>query len=118
VTISGYKFYAVDLAAAPNDFAWLLLRTIRHKRQCEPVADIDLSVCHEFGSARRDVQYKAFVPRHSVHRNPGRPFVQLPSRIALYLRPWLVSNHHDHPSLNLVAIGQAIVKAGIMKVIP
>jgi hypothetical protein len=29
----------------------------------------------------------------------------LPSRFALYLRPWLVNNHNDHPSLDLIAIG-------------
>jgi hypothetical protein len=67
----------------------------RHKRQCEPVADINRSIGHDFGSAGRDVQYEAFALRRSVvDRKPGRLFMRLPSRFTLYLCPWLI-NHHD-----------------------
>jgi hypothetical protein len=84
---------------------------IRHKRQSEPVPDIDRSICHDSGAARRDVQYKAFALRHPVvDRNPGRLFVQLPSRFALNLCPWHINSHDDHP-LNFTAIGQAIAQA-------
>ena len=112
MTISGQKFYAVCLAATPNDLAWLAMWTVRHERQSERAPDIDRSVCHDLRSARRDVQYEAFVLRHSVQRNPGRPLVQLPSRFALYLCPWLINNHEDYPLLGLIAIGKAIVQAG------
>jgi hypothetical protein len=105
MAISGKELYAVCLAATPNDLAWLALRMIRHKRQSELVPDIDRSICHDLGAARRDVQYEALALRHSVvDRNPGRLFVQLPSRFALYLYPWLVNSHDDHP-LDLTAIG-------------
>jgi hypothetical protein len=100
--ISGQEFYAVCVAATPNDFAWLALGMSRHKRQSEPVPDINRSICHDLGAARRDVQYEAFALRHSVvDRNPGRLPVQLPSWFALYLCPWPVNNHDDHPSLDL-----------------
>jgi hypothetical protein len=103
--ISEQEFYAVCVAATPNDFAWLALRMSRHKRQSEPVPDINRSICHDFGAARRDVQYEAFALRHSVvDRHPGRPFVQLPSWFALYLCPWPINSHDDHPSLDLTAV--------------
>jgi hypothetical protein len=41
----------------------------------------------------------------------------LPSRFALHLRPWLVDNHGDHPSLDFIEIDLAIVEAAIMEVI-
>jgi hypothetical protein len=113
MAISGQEFYAVCLAATPNDFARLALRMIRHKRQSERVPDIERSICHDSRAARRDVHYEAFAPRHPiVDRNPGRLFVQLPSRFALYLCPSLTNNHDDHSSLDLTAIGSAIVRIG------
>jgi hypothetical protein len=102
--ISEQEFYAVRVAATPNHFAWLARRMSRHKRQSEPVPDINRSICHDFGAARRDVQYKAFALGHSVvDRNPGRLFAKLSSRFTLYLRPWLINSHDDHPSLDLTA---------------
>jgi hypothetical protein len=95
---SGQEFYAACPAASPNDFAWLALRMVRHKRQSELVPDIDRSIRHDPGAARRDVQYEAFDLRHTVFdRNPGRLIAHLPSRLALYLYPWLVNGHPDHP---------------------
>ena len=91
---SGQEFYAVGVAATPNDFAWLALCMSRHKRQSEPLPDVNRSICHDFGAARRDVQYQAFAPGHSVvDRNPGLMFVHLPSRFALYFCPWLIDSH-------------------------
>jgi hypothetical protein len=95
---SGQEFYAVCVAATPNDFAWLALRMSWDKHQSEPVSDVNPGVRHDFGATRRDVQYEAFELRQSaVDRNPGRLFVQLPPRFALYLYPWLVNGHSDHP---------------------
>jgi hypothetical protein len=112
MAISGKELYAVCLAATPNDLAWLALRMIRHKRQSELVPDIDRSICHDPGAARRDVHDEAFALRHPVvDRNPGRLFGQLPSRFALYLCPRLIDSHDDHP-WNLTAIGQAIARTG------
>jgi hypothetical protein len=72
----------------------------RHKHQFELVTDIN-RIRHDFGAARRDVQYEAFALRHSVvYRNPGWLFVKLPSRFTLYLFPRLINNHNDHPSLD------------------
>src|SRR5205085_884948 len=51
-------------------------------------------------AAWRDVQYEAFTLRYPiVDRNPGRLFVQLPSRFARHLWPWLI-RHDDCPSLD------------------
>ena len=76
----------------------------RYKREVEPVPDINLCIRHDFGAARGDVQNEAFALRHSVvYRNPGLLFLQLPSRFALDLGPWLINNHDDHPSLDLTA---------------
>jgi hypothetical protein len=84
---------------------------IRHKRQSERVPDIERNICHDSRAAGCYVQDEAFAPRHPiVDRNPGRLFVQLPSRFALYLCSSLTNNHGDHPSLDLTAIGSAIVK--------
>jgi hypothetical protein len=95
---SGQEFYAVCVAATPNDFAWLALRMSRYKHQSEPVPDINRSIRHDFGATRRDVQYEAFELRHPVFdHNPGWLPAQLPSRFALYLYPWLVNGHPDHP---------------------
>jgi hypothetical protein len=86
---------------------------IWHKRHSEPVPDIDRGICHDPRAARRDVHYEAFALRPSiVDRNPGQLLVQMPSRLALYLCPWLINNHDDHSSLDLTAICSAIVKAG------
>lgn len=88
MAISGQEFYAVGLAATPNDFALLTLRMTRHKSQFELVPDIHRVICRDPGAARRDVQYDAFALRHPVvDRNPGRLLVKLPSRFALYLCP-------------------------------
>jgi hypothetical protein len=82
----------------------------RHKLQSERVADIDRSIGHDFGAAWSHVQYEAFALRRSVvDRNPGRLFVQFPSRFARHLWPWLI-RHDDYPSLDSNAIGWAIVK--------
>ena len=95
--ISEHEFYAVGVAATPNDFAWLALRMSWHKGQSEPVPDLNLGIGHDFGAAWRDVQYEAFAPGHSVvDRDPGRLFVRLPPRFALYLCPWLINRHDDH----------------------
>jgi hypothetical protein len=111
--VSGQEFYAVCVAATPNDFAWLALGMSRYQHQSELVPDINPGIRHDFGAARRDVQYEAFELRHSVvDRNPGRLFVQLPSRFALYLCPWLNNSHDYHPSWDLTAVGLAIVRAG------
>jgi len=84
--MSGQEFYAVSLAATPNDFASLTLRMRGHKRQFEVVPDIHRIVRHDSGAARRDIQYEAFALRHPVvDRHPGRLLAQLPSRFALYL---------------------------------
>jgi hypothetical protein len=113
LAISGQEFAAVCLAATPKHFALLARRMIRHKRQYEHVPDIERGICRDLGAARRDVQYEAFELRYPVvDRNPGRLFAQLPSRLALYLGPWLVKRHDNHPSLGLTAIGQPIAKTG------
>jgi hypothetical protein len=100
---SGQEFYAVNIAATPNDFARLALRMSRHQRQFEPVADLNRGVGHDFSAARRDVQYEAFLLRHSmIDRNPGRLFVKLPPGFPLYLRSG-INSHDDDPSLVLTA---------------
>jgi len=110
MAISGQEFYAVGIAAPPNDLTWLALRMSRHKLQSERVADIDCRIGHDFGAAWSHVQHEALALRHSVvDRNPGRLFVQFPSRFARHLCPWLIS-HDDYPSLDLNAISSAIVK--------
>src|SRR4051812_23163622 len=94
---SGYEFYAVGVAAAPNHLAWLALRMSRHQRQSEPVADVKRNICHDLRAARRDVQNDAFALRHFVlDRDPGRLLLNLPSRFTLHLRPWLIDSHDDH----------------------
>jgi len=99
---SEQKSDAVHIAATPNDLARLTLRVSRHKRQFEPVPYINRSVRNDFGAARRDVQHEAFTPRHSVvDREPGRLFVQLPSRFALYLCRSPIHSHDDQLSLDL-----------------
>lgn len=104
---SGHEFYAEGLAVTPDDFACLAIRVFRHKRQHELVPDIDRSICHDLGAARRDVQYEAFNLRHPVvDRNPGRPSMQFASRFARYLYPSFVDIHDGHPSLD--PIGWAI----------
>src|SRR5882757_8930262 len=106
MALSDYEFYAVCVAATPNDFARLVLRMNRYKHQSEPVPDINRSIRHNFGATRRDVHYEAFELRHSVvDQNPGRLLVQLPSRFALYLCPWLNNTHDYHPSWDLAAVG-------------
>jgi hypothetical protein len=56
---SGQEFDAVGLAAAPDDFARLVLWTIGDQRQAEPVHDIDRDIGHDPGAARRDVEHEA-----------------------------------------------------------
>src|SRR5206468_10731362 len=100
--ISVQEFYAVGIAFAANDFAWLMLLMRSHQLQSEHVADIDRRICHDLGTAGRDVQYDAFAPRRSVvDRNPARLLVHVPPRFARDLCPWLVNSHHEYPSLNL-----------------
>jgi hypothetical protein len=102
MAISGQEFYAAYIAAAPNDFAWLALWMIWHKRQFEPVADIERGIDHHPGAARRDIQYEAFELRDPVvDPDHGRLLARLPSRLALYLCPWLGKTHDDYPLLEL-----------------
>jgi hypothetical protein len=109
--ISLHEFDTECLAVTPNDFAWLALRMLRHQRQYQPVADIDLGICHDPGATRRDVQYEAVDLGHLVvDRNPGQPFIHLASRFALYLCPSSLKIHDGHPSLHL--INQVISKHG------
>jgi hypothetical protein len=90
----GYEFDAVRPASTPNDFAWLALRMIRHKRQSELVPDVHGCIGHDPGAARRDVEDEAFELRQAVFdHNPRRLPAHLPSRFALYLHPWLINGH-------------------------
>ena len=102
MAISEQKSDAVHVAATPNDLARLTLRVSRHKRQFEPVPDINRGVRDDFGAARRNIQHEAFTPRHSVvDREPGRLFVQLPSRFALYFCRSPINSHDAQLSLDL-----------------
>src|SRR5216683_2332433 len=108
--ISGQEFYAVRIAFTPNDFTRLMLPMRRYQLQSEHVADIDRRICHDLGTARRDVQYDAFAPRRSVvDRDPARLLVHVPPRFARDLCPRLVNSHHEYPSLDLSAIGHPIL---------
>ena len=111
---SGQEFDAVGLAATPDHFAGLMLWTIRDQRQTEPVPDIDRDIAHDPGAARRHVEHRAFVLRHTViDRHPACMLVQMPSRFARYLDPWydpwLFNAHGHHP----VRIKQAASLVGI-----
>src|SRR5258708_14773494 len=98
---SAQEFYAVGPAAAPDHLAGLALRTFRHHRHHEVVPDIDGSVGHDLGAARRDVQDNAFNSRYAViARKPGRPLVHFASRFTLGLCPQFINSHDDHPSLD------------------
>jgi hypothetical protein len=83
---SEQEFDAECPTLTPNNFARLAFRMGRHQRQQESIADVDRSIRHDLGATRRNVQYEAFNLGHPVvDRDPGRPFIQLTSRFALYL---------------------------------
>jgi hypothetical protein len=84
-----------------------------HQGQSDPFPDLNLRICHDLGAARRDVHYETIAHRQSaIDRDRGRLMVRLPPRFALNLRPGLIDNHHDHPSLKWLRAGQTDDRAG------